>query len=710
MEKLKKKFIVPTLMALGLLLTVPLEARAITASENYRTTVSPGVIRREIRVNLNGRNHIVDLIEVDLKNPNADLQVVAGRGEYTQKATVSQMAARTDAFAMINGDFFNMSKQGSPFGPSVVNGKLQTSPLLSVGLNGFGIDSNRQAYIGPFTFKGTARAADGASFPISGLNKTDYVINHTGVPSHKDSIQVYNDFWAAATRGLKGSGEVLLNGNHIVEQISLNGPLQMAVPDGKYILQVNGLAKDFIANHVKVGSKLSLNYNVNPNRDWKFLIGGHAMLVDNGQPLPYNLDADAIGGRRARSGVGISADGKKVLLASTEGKTKRSPGMQLNEWTVTLQGLGAYKALNLDGGGSTTMVARDHGAFENDVITRPEGNGSQRKIVNGIGVMNKAPQGPLANISLSGPSAVVKGEVATYGIDKGWDANFHPKDVSQLDYAISDTVIGPSAWSGNRFLSSSTGKTTVRLQTMSGIVGTKEVRIDSPTALKSLDLKGETKGLTEGANLWVSLDATTKAGRKIKLDPSQIQWTLEGLDAQGEFSSWKVRGADGKLKDPVGVFTILDLKKSGFGKITASHGNQSDSLYIDSPYFKKLHMIIGNPNYSIDKDWFVMDTKPIAYQDRTMVPLRFLAESFGAQVDWNQESQTATVLFQGKKIDLPINSKEVYVNGQTVSLDVPAIARDDRTLVPIRFVTEQLGMQVNYIPEGKFVDIYQVRK
>ena len=313
MNVFKRQFVF--LWVLALVLLVPKGAEAVSLKENGRTTVSPGVVRRELSAKIGGRNHIVDVIQVDLNNPGADLQVMAGAGNYTRKDTVSHMANRTDAYAGINGDFFNMSKQGAPFGPSVVDGKLQSSPLESVGLFAFGIDSGKNAYIESFTFNGRATAQDGAHYKISGLNKTDYIINHTQVPSHKDSIQLYNDFWTAPSRGLRGSGEVLVDGNFVVERISLDKPLPMVTPKGKYILQVNGRAKDFIRNHVKPGQKLRLDYRVSPDRNWRFLIGGHALLVNGGRPQPYIMDAASIDGYRARSAAAISKDRKTVYLS-----------------------------------------------------------------------------------------------------------------------------------------------------------------------------------------------------------------------------------------------------------------------------------------------------------------------------------------------------------------------------------------------------------
>lgn len=705
MNRFKWPLLLSTL-SVCLLFANPEEAKAVSLKENTQTVVSPGVIRKEYKATVSGRTNRVDVLQIDLNNPYADLEVIAGQGEYTQKATVSQMADRVQAHAALNGDFFNMSKQGAPFGPSFVEGELQSSPLLSVGLFGFGIDGNRTGHIESFTFKGGAYASNGTSYPISGLNKTDYVINHTGVPSHKDSLQLYNDFWAALTRGLKGSPEILVNKNFVVEEINLNGPLPYGVPDGKYILQANGKAKEFIQKNVRVGQKLRLDYNISPNRNWQFLIGGHAMLVNNGSVLPYTLDAKDIDGRRARSAVGLSQNGKTVYLVSTEAKTSRSSGMRLAEWGATLKALGSYKALNLDGGGSTTMVAREHGDFKNTVVTRPEGNGSQRRIVNSIGVMNRAPHGPLAGIAVSGPSNVVQAEVATYGVEKGWDANYHPKDVSQANYAITDTVIGSSAWSGNRFLSSQRGETTIRLQTMEGVVGTKVVKIQSPAALQSFTMNTENSDFVPGATIPVSFDAVTKNKRKISLDPSQMNWAVEGMEATMDLDSWKVRDGNGKLQPPVGTIQLGALENRGFGKVTASFGNFEEQIVVENPEFTKLHMILNNKNYSVGKDWFLMDVEPKIVGDRTLVPIRFVTEAFGANVTWNHDLYHAVIEKDGHRIELPIGENVAYVDGATVPIDVPAILDNDRTMIPIRFVSEHLGMDVNYIHTNRFVDIY----
>ncbi|MCT4593226.1 MAG: N-acetylmuramoyl-L-alanine amidase family protein [Anaeromicrobium sp.] len=92
-------------------------------------------------------------------------------------------------------------------------------------------------------------------------------------------------------------------------------------------------------------------------------------------------------------------------------------------------------------------------------------------------------------------------------------------------------------------------------------------------------------------------------------------------------------------------------------------------------------------------------------KSRTLVPIRFVVEKLGAEISWNQEKQEATIVSDDKMIVLKIDSATAYVNGKKVKLpnNVPAkllgYNGNYRTMVPLRFVVEQLGMEVNWIGE-----------
>ncbi|MEE1013866.1 MAG: stalk domain-containing protein [Clostridia bacterium] len=82
--------------------------------------------------------------------------------------------------------------------------------------------------------------------------------------------------------------------------------------------------------------------------------------------------------------------------------------------------------------------------------------------------------------------------------------------------------------------------------------------------------------------------------------------------------------------------------------------------------------------------------------DRTMVPIRAAAEAFGAQVEWNEERNEVTVLCQ-KEMKLTIDSAVAYVDGEAVSLDSVPVLVNERTFVPLRFVSEAFGYNVQYV-------------
>ncbi|MCR6546182.1 N-acetylmuramoyl-L-alanine amidase [Dehalobacterium formicoaceticum] len=92
-------------------------------------------------------------------------------------------------------------------------------------------------------------------------------------------------------------------------------------------------------------------------------------------------------------------------------------------------------------------------------------------------------------------------------------------------------------------------------------------------------------------------------------------------------------------------------------------------------------------------------------QNRTIVPLRFIGEELGYSFSWNEN--TKQVVFTGgtNLISLTIGSKDALVNGQRVQMDTVAVARSGRTMVPIRFVLENLGIKVDYNSSSNTVNV-----
>lgn len=90
------------------------------------------------------------------------------------------------------------------------------------------------------------------------------------------------------------------------------------------------------------------------------------------------------------------------------------------------------------------------------------------------------------------------------------------------------------------------------------------------------------------------------------------------------------------------------------------------------------------------------ETTPVIEDDRTLVPMRFLFEQMGADVEWNQETQTATATMNNTAVAFSINDTNAEVNGTAATMDVPARLINDKTMVPLRFLSEEMGYTVTW--------------
>ena len=99
------------------------------------------------------------------------------------------------------------------------------------------------------------------------------------------------------------------------------------------------------------------------------------------------------------------------------------------------------------------------------------------------------------------------------------------------------------------------------------------------------------------------------------------------------------------------------------------------------------------------------DVDPETVNDRTFVPMRKIFEELGATVSWDDPTQTVTAVKGNKTIKLTIGSTTAYVNDKEMTLDAAPYVTCDRTLVPIRFVTESLNGKVDWTEETKTVTL-----
>ena len=351
-------------------------------------------------------------------------------------------------------------------------------------------------------------------------------------------MYIYTSAWTAARPDVTDSSttptEVLVQ-NDIVRQVVQNGMVQGAVPADGYILRTHGDAAKFVLAHLQVGQKVTADYtlisqttkqNIDP-ATLQMLVGGHTILVDQGKAAHFSRDVSGISGSadRARTAVGYNQDGTRVLIITVE-DTANSEGVTLSELQKLMVQLGVWKGLDLDGGGSTTMVARPLGEFDAKLTHETEYGTVQRQVASGLGVFTTAPKGTLKGIKASGSSVLFIGQQAAYAM-KAYDSYFNPIDPGSLT-SVWRTDNGLGTFSGSTFTAAKAGKTTITVQ--SGAISDKlPVEIISGDQINQMSIDASSPVLEAGRTLSVPVRVTLNDGRKLTVPASSLQWELIGF-------------------------------------------------------------------------------------------------------------------------------------------------------------------------------------
>ena len=158
------------------------------------------------------------------------------------------------------------------------------------------------------------------------------------------------------------------------------------------------------------------------------------------------------------------------------------------------------------------------------------------------------------------------------------------------------------------------------------------------------------------------------------------------------------------------VFAVQSLQEGTVTNIeviaTDAAGN-STKKSVTVKYSKSSTMIlqINNPIALINNSTYTLEAAPVIYSGRTMVPLRFIGEAFGAEFAYESTTKTIYINFGSDRIIMQIGKKTAIVNGKEIALDVAPFIVNGRTLVPIRFISETFGADVQWDGTTKKITI-----
>jgi hypothetical protein len=174
--------------------------------------------------------------------------------------------------------------------------------------------------------------------------------------------------------------------------------------------------------------------------------------------------------------------------------------------------------------------------------------------------------------------------------------------------------------------------------------------------------------------------------------------TVNGMTAKVVFDIWKTEDRKMAVKPGKNVITVVAIDQAG----------NSNTATLEILVYKRMtiKLTIDNSIPNIDgKDGDKLDAPPFISGGRTMVPVRFISEAFGAKVDYDAATKGITITLGDTVIAMQIGNTNVMVNGKSFTIDAPPMIKANRTFVPIRFISEILKATVTYDASTRVVTI-----
>ena len=372
----------------------------------------------------------IHVLEIDITDTLVHLETVKAEDNVYGYERTSDMAARTDAeghrvVGAINADFY--ASGGITIGAQIVSGELVKQPHTARSI--FAMSGGKAPFVDVVSLQGTLVTADSTA-AITNLNaaRTD------------STLILYNRFMGATTGTNEWGVEVMaqyltapvVNDTVWLEVASIDsgtvaGSGNNAIPTGGVVLSGNGYSATFLREQVAVGDTIAYILEMPPlTQPMLEMVGGLPRLIrDSTATVEWEPEGitlySFVSDRHPRTAVGINSDSTKVYFFTVDGRQPDySMGMSLYELADYMLSWGVTQGVNLDGGGSTTMVVRG------EVANSPSDPGGERWVANSLLAISTAPTGPLAALEIEPDSAyiIINSEAgfSVQGYDQYWNS------------------------------------------------------------------------------------------------------------------------------------------------------------------------------------------------------------------------------------------------------------------------------------------------
>lgn len=603
----------------------------------------------------------LNILRIDLSNPNVELKPITTQ-VLGERDNILNMATQQGAVAAVNADYFDMSSKTPAFGPVVSDGTIDQAynndyntlgPAKYMGTLLVGEDGT--ASMDYYSVKMWVEIDGQKAFDLSSYNR---IPSSVRIPFIIDrSYYTNNQALITKYQSSVGLYTILVEDDEVTYVSSLNEVVE--VPKNGYAIMVSGDKFSTYGPYLTEGAEINIAQVVSLNNavveqieNLQMAVGGGGLILKNGAAYQGEAHKVSASSKEPRTIVANTYKENEILLITIDGRLSNTLGATHQDMITILQNLGAKDAMYLDGGGSTTLVARNEGETTLTIQNRPSGT-VQRNVANGIGVFTTNATGEVANLTLEPSSErTFVGESITFNL-KATDKNGNPVQLNQKEVSLS--IAGVTGdFSGFKFSPKTTGNGLV-VATVGDVSATAEIKVTQP---KGLMIEPATLQLDENATKQVQVYGVDSEGYKIPITTGQITWksknskvsaagtTIAATSKAIDQLEASYQGATGKVNVVVGPSVVaLESFEESLGKWAA--GGSTVEGKVEASKEVKYH---GNQSikmtYTFNKD----SNKQVAYTvfDKPIV-LTEDAKSLNMWISANGQGDTLKVQVEDAK-------------------------------------------------------------
>ena len=559
-KRLLAAFVAATLTFTAAGVTTVFAAQTVYENKTQETITRGVTYEKNSRMTTEGIQDIY-VLTIDLTESTLELKEVESKTEYGLKETVQKMLTDNGAIAGVNSDFFGMAGTYSAgFGPVVRDGELVSAGTsINQDKNQYGTyvkDKNGNSI---FTyFKTTVKFSNSAkTIDLASINKVTSMVFPI----------LFNREAATSTADLDKRFDNLVKfvvQNNTITYISQKGET-VEVPENGYLIVMSGDYYTNAASVFKVGDPVTLQVSSTIDFDQiDTAFGGGGLLLLDGQEAPATDIVAA--GRQPRTAFGVSQDGTKAIMMVVDGRGD-SIGATHSEMAALMKEYGAYEALHLDGGGSSTMVVQTVDDAAPQLQNTPS-DGAQRKVIASVGVFQTAPKGEIKEIGITTVNQHTQpgktAEFTVYGLDEYKNRIYiAPEDVTFEVVGVEGT------WDGYLFQPTTTGEYSVVATYGDGLTAVANATCYPTARLKATYPDVSIKNVGGTTNIYVTAYDTEGFGRAVTNDVTYTVANPAIGTMNGNTFTAKAKGSTYVKCSWAGQDTYVTITVGGASKVTA---------------------------------------------------------------------------------------------------------------------------------------------